>query len=86
MLWRIKKNMRMACEKRLPDGSYLSHVYPSERDWRHKSNGQVLRVIDYRLRGIEGSEPIYRLATTVLNAAKAPAGGTGSPLSTALGD
>ena len=74
LLWRIKKNMRMACEKRLPDGSYLSHVYPSERDWRHKSNGQVLRVIDYRLEGIEGSEPIYRLATTILDAAGAPAG------------
>ena len=69
LLWRIKKNMRMACEKRLPDGSYLSHVYPSERDWRHKSNGQVLRVIDYRLEGIEGSEPIYRLATTILDRA-----------------
>jgi hypothetical protein len=74
LLWRMKKNMRMACEKRLPDGSYLSHVYPSERDWRHKTNGQVLRVIDYRLEGIEGSEPIYRLATTILDAAKAPAG------------
>jgi hypothetical protein len=74
LLWRMKKNMRMACEKRLPDGSYLSHVYPSERDWRHKSNGQILRVIDYRLEGIEGSEPIDRLATTILDAAKAPAG------------
>jgi hypothetical protein len=74
LLWRMKKNMRMACEKRLPDGSYLSHMYPSERDWRHKTNGQVLRVIDYRLEGIEGSEPIYRLATTILDAAKAPAG------------
>ncbi len=74
LLWRMKKNMRMACEKRLPDGSYLSHVYPSERDWRHKTNGHVLRVIDYRLEGIEGSEPIYRLATTILDAAKAPAG------------
>jgi hypothetical protein len=74
LLWRMKKNMRMACEKRLPDGSYLSHVYPSERDWRHKTNGQLLRVIDYRLEGIEDSEPIYRLATTILDAAKAPAG------------
>jgi hypothetical protein len=73
LLWRMKKNMRMACEKRLPDGSYLSHVYPSERDWRHKTNGIVLRVIDYRLEGIEGSEPIYRLATTILDATKAPA-------------
>jgi hypothetical protein len=73
LLWRMKKNMRMACDKRLSDGSYLSHVYPSERDWRHKTNGVVLRVIDYRLEGIEGSEPIYRLATTILDAAKAPA-------------
>jgi hypothetical protein len=74
LLWRMKKNMRMACEKRLPDGSYLSHVYPSERDWRHKTNGILLRVIDYRLEGIEGCEPIYRLATTILDSEKAPAG------------
>ena len=73
LLWRMKKNMRMACQKRLPDGSYLSRVYPSERDWRHQTNGIDLRVIDYRLEGIEGAEPIYRLATTVLDPAKAPA-------------
>jgi Insertion element 4 transposase N-terminal/Transposase DDE domain len=73
LLWRMKKNMRMACEKPLPDGSYLSHVYPSERDWRHQTNGIVLRVIDYRLEGIEGAEPIYRLATTILDPDKAPA-------------
>lgn len=73
LLWRMKKNMRMACEKRLRDGSYLSHVSPSERDWRHSTNGIVLRVIDYCLEGIEGSEPIYRLATSILDAGKAPA-------------
>jgi hypothetical protein len=73
LLWRMKKNMRMACEKPLPDGSYLSHVYPSERDWRHQTNGIVLRVIDYRLEGIEGAEPIYRLATTILDPGNAPA-------------
>ena len=73
LLWRMKKNMRMACEKRLPDGSYLSRAYPSERDWRHKTNGIALRVIDYRLEGIEGAEPLYRLATTVLDPGKAPA-------------
>jgi hypothetical protein len=72
LLWRIKKNMRMACEKPLPDGSYLSHVYPSERDWRHQTNGIASRVIDYRLEGIEGAEPIYRLATTILDPDKAP--------------
>jgi hypothetical protein len=74
LLWRMKKNMRMACEKRLPDGSYLSHVYHSEKDRRHQNNGIILRVIDYRLEGIEGAEPIYRLATTILDPGKAPAG------------
>ncbi len=71
LLWRMKKNMRMACEKRLSDGSYLSHVYPSERDWRRKTNGIVVRVIDYRLEGVAGAEPIYRLVTTILEEEKA---------------
>ena len=73
LLWRMKKNMRMACEKRLPDGSYLSHVYPSERDWRRKSNGVAVRVIDYQLDGVADAEPIYRLVTTILDFQKAPA-------------
>jgi hypothetical protein len=73
LLWRVKKNMRLACEKRLPDGSYLSRIYPSERDWRHKSNGIVVRVIDYRLEGVADAEPIYRLVTTILDHEKAPA-------------
>ena len=73
LLWRIKKNMRLACEKRLPDGSYLSHIYPSERDRRHKTNGVRVRVIDYCLDGVADSEPIYRLVTTIVDHAKAPA-------------
>ena len=58
LLWRIKKNMRLACEKRLPDGSYLSHIYPSEQDWRRKTNGVQVRVIDYCLDGVADAEPI----------------------------
>jgi hypothetical protein len=73
LLWRVKKNMRLACEKRLPDGSYLSRMYPSERDWRHKTNGIVVRVIDYELDGVADAEPIYRLVTTILDHEKAPA-------------
>src|SRR5487761_1040133 len=34
LLWRIKKNTRLPCEKRLPDGSYLSRIYASQKDWR----------------------------------------------------
>ena len=73
LLWRIKKNLRLAVEKRLPDGSYLSRIYPSERDWRHQTNGVVVRVIDYRLEGVADAEPIYRLVTTILDPAQAPA-------------
>jgi len=73
LLWRVKRNMRLACERRLPDGSYLSRVYPSERDWRHKTNGIIVRVIDYRLEGVAGAEPIYRLVTTILDPTKAAA-------------
>ena len=73
LLWRIKKNLRLACEQRLADGSYLSRIYPSERDWRHKTNGVVVRVMDYRLEGLAGAEPVYRLLTSILDPERAPA-------------
>lgn len=73
LLWRIKANLRLARETRLPDGSYLSHIYPSERDWRHKTHGVPVRVIDYRLEGVADAEPIYRLLTTLLDPEAAPA-------------
>jgi len=73
LLWRMKKNLRLVCEKRLPDGSYLSRIFASERDWRHKSNGVTVRVIDYRLDGVVDAQPVYRLATTILDHEKAPA-------------
>jgi hypothetical protein len=73
LLWRIKKNLRLRVEKRLPDGSYLSRIYPSERDWRHQTNGVVVRVIDYRLEGVADAQPIYRLVTTILDPAQGPA-------------
>ncbi|MGH8534512.1 MAG: IS4 family transposase [Gammaproteobacteria bacterium] len=73
LLWRVKKNMRLPCEERLPDGSYVSRIYPSERDRRRKSKSIVVRVIDYQLDGVAEAEPIYRLVTTILDHEKAPA-------------
>ena len=73
LLWRVRKNILLPCEKRLPDGSYLSRIYPSPQDQRHQRNGVVVRVIEYRLEGVEGSEPLYRLATTILDHERAPA-------------
>jgi len=73
LLWRIKKNIVLPCEKRLPDGSYLSRIYPTVKERRNKANGVAVRVIEYRLEGVQGSEEIYRLMTTILNPDKAPA-------------
>jgi hypothetical protein len=73
LLWRVKKNASLACDKRLADGSYLSRVYPSQQDQRNQTNGIVLRVIEYRLEGIPDAEPIYRLVTTLLDPQQAPA-------------
>lgn len=73
LLWRVKKNLRLPLERRLADGSYLSRVYPSERDRRHHTNGIVVRVIEYRLEGIDNAEPLYRLLTSLLDEAAAPA-------------
>ena len=73
LLWRIKKNLRLACEERLPDGSYLSRIYAFDKDRRHRTNGIKVRVIDYRLDGVVDAEPIYRLVTSLLDHEQAPA-------------
>lgn len=73
LLWRVKKNLRLPCETRLADDSYLSRVYASQKDRRRGKDGVVVRVIEYKLEGIPGAEPLYRLLTTILNPAAAPA-------------
>jgi hypothetical protein len=73
LLWRTRRNARLDVEKRLPDGSYLSRIYASTADRRNGRNGIVVRVIDYRLKDVEGSEPLYRLITTILDHEQAPA-------------
>jgi hypothetical protein len=72
-LWRVKKNARLNREHALPDGSYLSHIYPSDADRRRKTKGVQVRVIEYCLDGVADAEPIYRLVTTLLEHETAPA-------------
>ena len=73
LLWRVRKNILLPCEERLPDGSYLSRIYPTQQDQRRGRNGVVVRIIEYRLEGVEGADPLYRLATTILDHELAPA-------------
>jgi hypothetical protein len=73
LVWRMKKNHILPCEKRLRDGSYISTIFGSDKDRRNRRNGVQVRVIEYELDGAEDPEPIYRLITNALKAKKAPA-------------
>ncbi len=73
LLWRTRQNARLEIDKRLPDGSYLSRIYPTTSDRRNQRKGIVVRVIDYRLDKVPDAEPIYRLITTILDHKLAPA-------------
>ena len=73
LLWRVRKNQVLPCRERLTDGSYLSRLYASPKHRRHEDGGMMVRVIDYRLEGVPEAEPLYRLVTTLLDPAGAPA-------------
>jgi hypothetical protein len=73
LLWRVKRNLRLPRETRLADGSYLTTIYPSQKDRRHRTRGVQVRVVEYRLEGLADAEPLYRLVTTILDPAQAPA-------------
>jgi hypothetical protein len=73
LLWRVRQNARLEVERRFADGSYLSRLYRSTSDRRNRRHPIIVRVIEYRLKGVPGAEPIYRLITTILDPCSAPA-------------
>jgi len=73
LLWRLKSNVATTCDRRLSDGSYLSRIYRSTKDRRRDHDPIVVRIIEYTLEAIEDAEPVYRLATTILDEQRAPA-------------
>lgn len=77
LLWRTKANHVLTVERRLADGSFLSRIYPSQKDRRHQSGGVAVRVVEYALDGSAATgdeETTYRLLTTVLDPDRAPGG------------
>ena len=73
LLWRVRSNLRLPRETVLPDGSYLTTVFPSEADRRHRTGRLQVRVVEYRLEGIPDAEPLYRVVTSILDPQNAPA-------------
>ena len=73
LLWRARQNARLEVDQKLADGSYLSRIYASTSDRRNQRKGMAVRVVDYQLKDVPDTEPIYRLITTILDPAQAPA-------------
>jgi hypothetical protein len=68
VLGRVKVSRALPVEEVLPDGSYLSHIYPDYNSSRRKEDGIAVRVVCYSHddpgRGGQGEQAV--LITTVL--------------------
>ena len=74
LLWRCSINRVLPRQQELSDGSYLSVIVPSgvpRAQAREKAI--VVRVIEYALPGLADAQTRYRLLTTLLDPAEAPA-------------
>ncbi len=73
LLFRVRTDRGMAVDQILPDGSYLSRLRRRYPRPRHKES-QPVRVIEYRVEGVEWSEDLtFRLITTLLDPDEFPA-------------
>jgi hypothetical protein len=74
LLWRITSTQDLAVEEPLEDGSYLSRVYEIV-NYKRRGKGVVVRVIPYTIDdpGRPQAQPTYRLITSILDPAAAPA-------------
>jgi Insertion element 4 transposase N-terminal/Transposase DDE domain len=69
LLWRVKNTAVLPVMQQLADGSYLSRIYAA-RDKNKHADPATVRVIEYTL---AGQATVYRLITTILDPAQAPA-------------
>jgi Insertion element 4 transposase N-terminal/Transposase DDE domain len=76
LLWRGAANQQLPVITPLPDGSYLSAIYPDTKSRRKRSGEIVVRVIEYSLPGMADTVEQavrYRLLTTLLDPSQTPA-------------
>ncbi|MPZ89918.1 MAG: IS4 family transposase [Nitriliruptorales bacterium] len=69
LLWRVRKDLVLPVVEQLSDGSYLTEIF-DQRDIHHTRPGVQVRAVEYTIAGHESS---YRLITTILDPAAAPA-------------
>jgi len=78
-LFRIRGNQVFPVSCALPDGSYLSEIFPDQKTRRQAAKGKSVigvervRVIEYEMTQEDGSVGTYRLITDLLDEPKYPA-------------
>ena len=71
LLWRVSSNLILRPVEMLADGSYIAEVTPPAKSGVAPFR---VRVIEYKLPGVtDGKDELYRLVTTILDPALAPA-------------
>jgi len=72
LLWRVKSDATLPKLRKLPDGSYLTKIYPSTKARQRDVDGIPARLIEFTIDTPSGSEQ-YRLLCSILDYRKAPA-------------
>jgi len=67
LLWRVRDDLTLPKLRRLPDGSYLTKIYPSPAARAKDRDGVAARLIEYRLGG-KGEQ--YRVLCSILDPRK----------------
>lgn len=73
LLWRVKSTLSPRHLETLPDGSWLAQIIPTSGTQRRHRTPLTVRVIDYTLDDGRDNPEQYRLLTTILDPADAPA-------------
>ncbi|MFJ8439790.1 transposase, partial [Kitasatospora griseola] len=72
LLWRVRSTTVLPVVAMLDDGSYLSEIVAA-RDKHRRSDPERVRVVEYTLGPDGGNDTVYRLITSILDPAEAPA-------------
>lgn len=72
LLWRIKADANLPKLEKLPDGSYLTKIYPSVKAREKDIDGIPARLIEFAVDTRKGTEH-YRLLCSIMDHRKAPA-------------
>lgn len=73
LLWRVKSTLSPRHLETLDDGSWLARIIPTSGTRRTHRTPLTVRVIDYTLEDGRDNPEQYRLLTTILDPAEAPA-------------